>query len=142
MTTQSFVVCRDFRGALLFLVSVRRDSLAFDWSADGAKARRFENHAGALAAARLARDEYNASCAVRDAAHCLLVPAASALGQPHKFDSRGRPLDNEPRGVATRGEFRRIVTAQQSEHGPHCAEHSGYTDGCAGCYAAHLKRSH
>lgn len=125
--SKSYVVVRTFRGATLFLVSVARASLCFDWSADSARARRFESMAGAMAAASLALNEYGAAVVVRDAAGCLAQSAEAR--------------DAEPVGVATRGEFKRIVTAQPAERGPHCAEHAGFTDGCSACYAVHAERA-
>lgn len=121
------VVCREFRGSVLWLVSIKRDTLACDWSSDSSRARRFETVAGALAASDFAAREYGAVCYVRDAEGCALKRADDSA---------------EPVGVATRGEFRRIVTAAPSDHGPHCAEHAGFQDGCDACYAVHRCRSH
>lgn len=122
-----FVVVREFRGALLFLVSVQRSTLAFEWSADSARARRFESMAGAMAAASLALNEYGANVTVRDSAGCLAQPAGA--------------VNAEPVGVARASEFRRLVTAAQSERGPHCGEHAAFTDGCSACYSVHADRS-
>lgn len=125
--SKSYVVVRDFRGATLFLVKVQRAALSFEWSDSSARARRFESMAGAMAAASLASREYGALCVVRDAAGCLAQSAEQR--------------DPEPTGVATRSEFKRIVTAAVSDHGPHCAEHAGFTDGCAACYSVHAERA-
>lgn len=119
------VVVREFRGDVLFLAAIERGTLAFTWSADSASARRFETVAGALAASDLAAKEYGAVCYVRDAKGCAIKRADAS----------------EPVGVATRAEFRRIVTAAPSEHAPHCDEHSGFTDGCSACYSVHLENA-
>lgn len=125
--SKSYVVVRTFRDATLYLVKVQRAALTFEWSNSSANARRFESMAGAMAAASLASAEYSAQCVVRDAAGCLAQSAAM--------------IDAEPVGVATRAEFRRIVTAAVADHGPHCAEHAGFTDGCAACYSVHAERA-
>lgn len=125
--SKSYVVVREFRGDVLYLVSVQRAALSFDWSNSSARARRFESMSGALAAASLASREYGAQCVARDAAGCLAQSAEQR--------------DPEPVGVATRAEFKRIVTAAVADHGPHCAEHAGFTDGCAACYSVHAERA-
>lgn len=140
--SKAYVVVRDFRGDTLYLVKVQRAALTFEWSNSSAAARRFETMAGAMAAASLASREYSALCVVRDAAGCLAQSAAAAGAvTAHKHDARGRPIDAEPVGVATCAEFKRIVTAAVSDHGPHCAEHAGFTDGCAACYSVHAERA-
>jgi hypothetical protein len=146
---KQYVVAREFRGATLFLVSVDRASALFDWSSDSSRARRFESMAASMSAASLAMAEYGALCVVRDAVGCLAQPAAAAEQQQRttyasarqsaldKLNGTRRTAEGEPLGRASRSEFRRIVTAEVTAHGPHCDEHSGFTDGCSTCYSVH-----
>lgn len=120
---QQVSVSRAFAGAVLWLVSFDAQSSAFVWSADSKRAAILPP-AAAFRAAALARDAYG----------------AAAIAEPSPADAV--PSDaSEPVGVATRAEFRRIRTADVAERGPHCAEHAGFTDGCAGCYSVHAERA-
>jgi hypothetical protein len=105
---------------------MQRATLGFEWTADRAKAQTFSADR-ALAAARLFIREYGTMCHVVDADGCGIKPRAADTA--------------EPQGIARKSEFRRIRTADVTAHSPHCAEHAGFTDGCADCYDMHLERA-
>lgn len=108
---RNFAIGRDFRGAVLWLVSYNLDTLAFDWSADSARAQRFDALAPALQVAGHAAREYGAQCHVRDAKACAIVPAEVELA--------------EPVTVAKASEFRRVTTAAVNDRVPRCVHSSG-----------------
>lgn len=125
------IVARSFRGATLYLETFAKNSGALCcWTSDQSKAHVFDSTAAAYGAAAFCAVYWGADCVAKDGDGTLLQPAAA------------RRVDGEPRGVAKAREFARIITADIAEHGPHCDEHAGFTDGCAECYAVHRERTH
>ena len=125
------VISRSFRGATLYLTAHSGRTL-FTWSADKSKAEPFETAAAALAVADRAAREYGADCAVIDAPGNLIQPAAARGVERETLRAKG--------SAARALEFA-TITAQPSERGPHCAQHAGFTDGCAGCWSHHEANS-
>lgn len=76
MTSQA-IVARAFRGSQLFLAMYSPVNLTFCWTADRAKAHKFDSTAAALAIADRAAREYRADCVALDVTGTALQPAAA-----------------------------------------------------------------
>jgi len=98
----SQIIVRDFRGTQLYLVRVTRAPKGYRWSADKAKALRFDIDA-ALALARECSRDYGALCACQDIHGNLAQPLAVQIETQRLYNEMiangAKPLTRAPRDV-------------------------------------------